>query len=343
LVYCLVFGESMLNDATSIVLFRTFDSMVGEEFTNTRAGLAVAQFVVVCIGSIVVGIIISLLSALVFKRIAHINEYPVLEMAMCFLFAYMSYLAAELVYMSGIIAIFIAGVIMKHYSWYSMSEDARHGSDHIFHVLSFAAENFVFLYLGINLSGYSPDFQWDAGFIFFGLISVLIARALHIFTLTFLCNLGRKVKITFKMQIMLWFAGLRGAIAVALAENIRTEHRSVIVSSTITIVFITTILLGFSTAPILKRLDLYEPEHLETVPEEEQEPTASNGGGGEVQLEEMNDANVENPEADLHSPRRKQKARFHSWFARMDERYFKPWFGGKAADDTHQGINMSHH
>jgi len=316
--------------------------MVGEEFTNERAGLAVAQFIVVCLGSIVVGIIISLLAALVFKRIEHINEYPVLEMTMCFLFAYMSYLAAELVYMSGIIAIFIAGVMMKHYCWYSMSEDARHGSDHIFHVLSFAAENFVFLYLGINLSGYSPDFQWDAGFIFFGLISVLIARALHIFTLTFICNLGRKVKITFKMQIMLWFAGLRGAIAVALAENIRTEHRSVIVSSTITIVFITTILLGFSTAPILKKLDLYEPEHLETVPEED-EPAPSNGGG-EVQLEEMSDANPENPEADLQPTRRRRKDRFHNWFARMDEKYLKPWFGGKLASDTqHQGINMSHH
>lgn len=55
---------------------------------------------------------------------------------------------------------------------------------------------------------------------------------------------------------------MRGAIAVALAENVRTEHKDVIVSSTLMVVFITTILLGFSTAPILKWLNLYEPEEV---------------------------------------------------------------------------------
>jgi len=346
LVYTLVFGEAMLNDATSIVLFRTFDSMVGQEFTGQRIGLAIAQFFVICIGSIVVGVVISLLSALVFKRIEHINEYPVLEMGMCFLFAYMSYLACELVYMSGIIGIFIAGVIMKHYSWYSMSEDARHGSDHIFHVIAFAAENFVFIYLGINLSGYSPDFQWDPGFIFFALISVLIARAFHIFILTFFCNLGRKVKITFKMQIMLWFAGLRGAIAVALAENVRTDHRSVIVSSTLAVVFITTILLGLSTGPMLKKLNLYEPEHMESVADEEEDVETNHGdGNGTVQLEEMTPTAEGAPATPgLQLSAKKKRSKFQIWFKRIDEQHLKPWFGGKPADwdDKHKGVNMSH-
>lgn len=57
-------------------------------------------------------------------------------------------------------------------------------------------------------------------------------------------------------------AGLRGAVAVALALNIRTEHRSVIVTTTLFVVLFTTLVLGILTAPVLRLLGLQQPEEV---------------------------------------------------------------------------------
>lgn len=57
-------------------------------------------------------------------------------------------------------------------------------------------------------------------------------------------------------------SGLRGAVAVALALNIRTEHRSVIVTTTLFVVLFTTLFLGLLTAPVLRLLGLQQPEEV---------------------------------------------------------------------------------
>jgi sodium/hydrogen exchanger 8 len=56
------------------------------------------------------------------------------------------------------------------------------------------------------------------------------------------------------MQFVMWFSGMRGAIAFALSLNlpIEKETRHVIVTSTLILVLFTTLFLGGSTLPILK-------------------------------------------------------------------------------------------
>ena len=60
-------------------------------------------------------------------------------------------------------------------------------------------------------------------------VSCLIGRAINIFPLSFIANFCRERsnKITGKTQVVLWFAGLRGAIAFALSENMVSEIRSI--------------------------------------------------------------------------------------------------------------------
>ena len=62
--------------------------------------------------------------------------------------------------------------------------------------------------------------RWNPLLILLAAAFCLAARAAHIFPLSFLANLGRRRKIPFKMQVVIWFSGLRGAIAFALAQNI---------------------------------------------------------------------------------------------------------------------------
>lgn len=55
-----------------------------------------------------------------------------------------------------------------------------------------------------------PRHNWNVGFIFGSLIAVILGRALNVYPLTFLLNLGRKNKIPINLQHMLFFTGLRG-------------------------------------------------------------------------------------------------------------------------------------
>ena len=88
------------------------------------------------------------------------------------------------------------------------------------------------------------------------IIFILIGRALNIFPLSVLCNKFRKHQITKKMMLIMWFSGLRGAIAYALCLHLEfnDDVRRVLVTTTLVIVLFTTIGLGGGTMPLMKYL-----------------------------------------------------------------------------------------
>jgi len=204
---------------------------------------------------------------------------------------------------------------MKHYNWYSISSDAQTTTHHLFKTVAFVAETFVFVYLGMNVTGfYSFHLKWDPVLIVFSLIACLVSRMVNIFPLSFIANLGRKNKISFKMQIMVWFAGLRGAIAFALALNMRTSHRSEVITTTLFLVLFTTIILGSSTSFVLKTLDL---DASESVREDE----------CHSRLLFISEGSEE--ERNRFKKRPEKISWAHRTWRRWDEKLMKPLFGGQ--------------
>jgi len=315
-VYSLVFGESVLNDAVAIVLFRTFDSYVGVE---TLALLDIfkvlGEFALVCVGSFGIGVGVGLLSAMFFKHITYLRQHPYLEVSLTVLFAYVSYLLAEIAKMSGVMSLFLTGVIMKHYNWYSLSKDAQTSTYHLFKTIAFVTETFVFVYLGLNVFGvYSFRLQWDPVLIIFAVLACFVSRFFNIFPLSLFVNVKRKTKITFKMQLMIWFAGLRGAVAFALALNVRTSHRSQVITTTLFLVLFTTLVLGGLTAPILKKL------HLQMNPPDQEVEMHESLITGEV---------LDDNRKGSRSRRVGHISWAHRAWRRMDEKFMKPLFGGR--------------
>eukprot|EP00485_Elphidium_margaritaceum_P010460 CAMPEP_0202704216 /NCGR_PEP_ID=MMETSP1385-20130828/16931_1 /ASSEMBLY_ACC=CAM_ASM_000861 /TAXON_ID=933848 /ORGANISM="Elphidium margaritaceum" /LENGTH=707 /DNA_ID=CAMNT_0049362189 /DNA_START=45 /DNA_END=2168 /DNA_ORIENTATION=- len=192
------------------------------------------------------------------------GESPSLEFAIIILLSFLSYSLGEIFQLSGIVAVFSCGICMSHYAWYNLTWVAQISFHHIITAMSKCCENFVYVYLGISMveSFYSPDgdhepnHNWNAWLIIFTLILCVFSRAVNIFPLSFLINLKRRHKITRNMQCMMFFSGLRGAIAFALALNLNTPHSELIVTTTLSIVIITTILLGCTTKFMLDKLGL---------------------------------------------------------------------------------------
>eukprot|EP00871_Galdieria_phlegrea_P005412 jgi/Galph1/5872/GphlegSOOS_G4524.1 len=89
--------------------------------------------------------------------------------------------------------------------------------------------------------------------------SIDYCRAFNIFPLSWLLNRYRMDKISLKNQFIMWFSGLRGAIAFALSLNFPDEEgssdvRKAIISTTLSIVLFTVIVLGGGTMPVLRLL-----------------------------------------------------------------------------------------
>eukprot|EP00164_Ancoracysta_twista_P001144 GFYU01001500.1.p1 GENE.GFYU01001500.1~~GFYU01001500.1.p1 ORF type:complete len:409 (+),score=85.61 GFYU01001500.1:149-1375(+) len=226
-IYNLVFGESVLNDAVSIVLFRVFGEFVDKaNFGAEDAFKGVGTFFGVSVGSIAIGAAVSLSNALILKHTS-LKEHPHFEIAMMGLFAYTSFVLAEITEMSGIMSLFFCGIVMAHYSDYNLSAEAKAVTGDLFKTSAIISEMFIFLYLGIvTFVHRAEEFRWDVGFIFLSVFCIFVARAANIFPMSFLANLGRKKKITFRMQILMWFSGLRGAIAFALALTFPRQARN---------------------------------------------------------------------------------------------------------------------
>jgi NhaP-type Na+/H+ or K+/H+ antiporter len=89
-----------------------------------------------------------------FKNMRFLTVSAVKETAVIFCIAYISYCVGEAAEMSGIICLLTSGVLMAHYTWYSLSPQGKHVSSVTFAFLGFLTEAFVFVYLGIAFFSY---------------------------------------------------------------------------------------------------------------------------------------------------------------------------------------------
>lgn len=320
LLYSLVFGESVLNDAIAVVLFKTFREYYdpdSPDITGYDIPKIFVSFFSMAVSSILVGVILGLCTSFIYKHTS-IGKFANLESTLLFLFCYLCYAMAESFGLSGIMSLFFNGVVLSHYNSYNLSERSRHATEQIFSTLATVSEIIVFLYMGMGVfTGRFKD--WNVSFSLYAMLFCVIGRFCNIFPLSLISNRRRTRKgsrITYKMQLVLWFAGLRGAIAYALAENMPIENRETYVQCTLSICMMTTILCGGFTERILYVSGMKEGDADESV---------------------IDEAQVENGE-DEHlvifaSPPSKEFEQVYdgvkNWFVKFDEKYLMVYFGGK--------------
>nr|UFP37805.1 NHX3 [Lonicera japonica] len=269
LLYSLVFGEGVVNDATSVVLFNAVQSFDISSISPSIALHFVGNFLYLFITSTMLGVITGLLSAYIIKTLYFGRHSTDREVALMMLMAYLSYMLAELFYLSGILTVFFCGIVMSHYTWHNVTESSRITTKHAFATLSFVAETFIFLYVGMDALDIekwrfvsdSPGISVAVSSILLGL--TLLGRAAFVFPLSFLSNLAKKTpqeRISIRQQVIIWWAGLmRGAVSMALAYNKFTSAghthlrgNAIMITSTITVVLFSTVVFGLMTQPLIR-------------------------------------------------------------------------------------------
>merc|ERR1712141_67050 len=177
------------------------------------------------------------------------------EFGLLLCFVYLPYALAEGIHLSGIMSILFCGIVMSQYTHYNLSPVTQITMQQTMRTLSFVCESMVFAYLGIGI--FSFPHKFELALIIWSIVFILLGRALNIFPLACVCNRFRSHQITKKMMVIMWFSGLRGAIAYALSLHLefKEETRKVLVTTTLVVVLFTTIILGGGTMPLMKYLE----------------------------------------------------------------------------------------
>lgn len=156
----LLFGEGVLNDALSIVLFQALLSFSRksaqskndskENMINLAVPLILSVLYQLSI-SCIIGLSCGLCNARVLKVFTFSRKYPVHQTTLIMLTGYLAYTIAEAMGVSSILTLFVSAVTMSHYSWHSLSKSAKLASRITFVSMSDAAEGFAFAYVGLSL------------------------------------------------------------------------------------------------------------------------------------------------------------------------------------------------
>nr|KAF6493011.1 solute carrier family 9 member A6 [Molossus molossus] len=282
-LYALLFGESVLNDAVAIVLSSSIVAYqpAGDNshtFDVTAMFKSIGIFLGIFSGSFAMGAATGVVTALSYvTKFTKLREFHLLETGLFFLMSWSTFLLAEAWGFTGVVAVLFCGITQAHYTYNNLSTESQHRTKQLFELLNFLAENFIFSYMGLTLFTFQ-NHVFNPTFVVGAFIAIFLGRAANIYPLSLLLNLGRRSKIGSNFQHMMMFAGLRGAMAFALAiRDTATYARQMMFSTTLLIVFFTVWVFGGGTTAMLSCLHIRvgvdsDQEHL-GIPENERRTT----------------------------------------------------------------------
>ncbi|XP_052337812.1 sodium/hydrogen exchanger 8 isoform X5 [Oncorhynchus keta] len=319
----LVFGESILNDAVSIVLTNTAEGFARDDnsmVTGWETFLqALGYFLKMFFGSAALGTLTGLISAIFLKHF-DLRKTPSLEFGMMIIFAYLPYGLAEGIKLSGIMSILFSGIVMSHYTHHNLSPVTQILMQQTLRSVAFMCETCVFAFLGLSI--FSFPHKFELSFVIWCIVLVLVGRAVNIFPLSYLLNFFRDHKITPKMMFIMWFSGLRGAIPYALSLHLGLEpieKRQLIGTTTIIIVLFTILLLGSGTMPLIRIMDNEESQSRRKS-KKDINLSKTEKMGNALELEHLSELTEEEYEAQIFQ-RRDLKG-----FMWLDAKYLNPFF-----------------
>ncbi|OTF73207.1 sodium/hydrogen exchanger 3-like protein, partial [Euroglyphus maynei] len=217
-LYILVFGESLLNDGVTVVLYHMFEGYAemayhyGIDSIQTIDLISgVASFFVVAIGGTAMGIFWGFLAAFVSRFTHHVK---IIEPIFVFVMAYLSYLSAEMFHLSGILSLTFCGLTMKNYVEENITQKSHTTLKYAMKMLANSSEAIIFVFLGVCTV--NDQHHWNTAFVVLTIIFCLLYRSIGVLVLTALTNRYRLHQVNRVEQFIMSYGGLRGAVAFAL-------------------------------------------------------------------------------------------------------------------------------
>ena len=260
----LVEAESLFNDATAAVGFGVvFAFLSGENISlqTTLLNGAWSIFGGLLIGAVCAGIVLWLTST---------TDDHLVELALSTVLAYGSFLIAEDFHASGVLSTLTAGILIGNFGLpTAYSDKGRAFIMDFWEFIAFIANSVIFFLIGVREA--NQNFLNSLSVVFIAILVITLGRALAIYPLSLFFSRS-KLKIEKNHQHILFWGGLRGALALALALGLPEElqYREQIITAAFGVVAFSIFVQGLTMTPLLRRLQvLPAPSQHEQPPVEE--------------------------------------------------------------------------
>ncbi|KAL4502023.1 hypothetical protein ABPG73_020160 [Tetrahymena malaccensis] len=250
-LFHIIFGEGIMNDATSLILFESFQSLIEHEQNFTWD--TIPDVFIICLISlglsIFAGMFFGILCTLLLKHFSFLNQTVIHEILLIFMCSYSGYCIIEYFNLSGVISLLVSGFIIGYYGFHNLSDKAKICANVTFQTISCGAENFLFAFVGFTTFSFYTN-AWSFSLIGWILLILIVSRIFQVFVMSAIFRLFyRKTSylVKFREQLVICFTGIsRGILGFILMDQVESkEYQDLLNSTMIGVLIITTLLFGF--------------------------------------------------------------------------------------------------
>jgi CPA1 family monovalent cation:H+ antiporter len=243
-------GESLFNDGTAVVLYGILIGAVA----NSRLGIVtgIRDFVVHMSGGAAVGVVLGYM----FSKVTQQIDDPEIEITLTTILAYGSYLLAQSLHLSGVIATVAAGLMIGNLGVRTgMSWRTRVALWSFWEYASFLINSILFLLIGLQVRMGDLIRIWRATLV--TIAAVLVGRALTVYGIVPISNLF-SAKIPIRWQHVMVWGGMRGALSLALVLSVPRDfpYRDQLLTMTFGVVAFTIVVQGITMKPLIRLLGI---------------------------------------------------------------------------------------
>ncbi|WP_175614483.1 cation:proton antiporter [Piscibacillus halophilus] len=241
-------GESLLNDGTSIVLF----TVVAGIFSNQKSfhiGSFISEFLWVSIGGVLVGLIFGYILSKVIFWLNH-REYQVM---VSIVLAYGSFLVAEHIGVSGVLATVTSGLILSYEIDITSQKRRPDYLNGFWENINPIVLSILFIVMGLEATDLLKISDFWAMFVIF-ILSLLAREAILLIMFKLLPNLHNHFK-TKDVHLMTW-CGIKGTMSIVLLLMFKDQysgHEDSIISLTIGAIMLSMVIQSLTIYPLSKR------------------------------------------------------------------------------------------
>jgi monovalent cation/hydrogen antiporter len=282
-VIAILEGESLVNDASSLIVFRfALAAVISGTFVFHEAAF---NFVLVTVMGIAVGIVVAMIIYAIHRWLP---TSPNIDTALTLIAPYLMYLGAEQFHVSGVMAVVSGGLFISYRSHKIFSHTTRLQTTSMWTTVSFILNGFVFLLIGLELTNIVDgltDYSIGEALGYALVISLVIIVTRIGFTLlssAFTVWVSKYIKTAdsrpgWRGPLIVGWAGMRGVVSLASALSIpllldngqEFPQRNLILFITFVAILVTLVIQGLTLPLVIKLVNYEDPDHQR--PELEQE------------------------------------------------------------------------
>jgi Na+/H+ antiporter len=263
-------GESLVNDATGLIAYKyAVAAVVTGAFGIWEAGYT---FILVAAGGVGVGLLIGYLSKIVFQITP---DNPTTDTSFTFLVPFITYLFAESVHVSGVLAVVTAGLYLGRNSSEVFSQQTRLQAKGAWNTVIFILNGVIFILIGLQLPRIANSIHEHSlsTLIMYGAIvsaAVIIGRIIWIIPGTYVPRMlfksirEKEPKPRKRLVALVGWSGMRGVVSLAAAMALPLvmegskpfPNRNLIIFLTFSVIFATLVIQGLTIRPMIKMLGI---------------------------------------------------------------------------------------